>query len=219
MAHAFNGTLGTPKATRDIIIGGVLGLSGGFLWEKYLSPWAKANLALHIKDLGTWIRGRVPWINRWLGAPAAEGTDAIGHQLEDLTDLLDEAMRDWGGLRPSSVRLLPVGDSITYGDGSTEAWLNKSVAGDLREGWKSIGKIATGTGTGGAAVQFADADTDRDADYFVIGSAGTATWWQNDDVATRTDNENGFKKGGRLRRPQARRLEQRAERDLRGPRR
>ncbi|MGW2512259.1 FG-GAP-like repeat-containing protein [Streptomyces scopuliridis] len=119
VAHAFNGTLGTPKATRDIIIGGVLGLSGGFLWEKYLSPWAKANLARHIKDLGTWIRGRVPWINRWLGTPAAEGTDAIGHQLEDLTDLLDEAMRDWGGLHPS-VRLMPVGDSITYGVGSSD---------------------------------------------------------------------------------------------------
>lgn len=85
---------------------------------------------------------------------------------------------------------------IVHSDGSTEAWLNKSVAEDLREGWESIGKIATGTGTGGEAVQFADADADRDADYFVIGSAGTATWWQNDDVATRADKENGFKKVG-----------------------
>ncbi|MFF3504952.1 FG-GAP-like repeat-containing protein [Streptomyces sp. NPDC003247] len=85
---------------------------------------------------------------------------------------------------------------IVHSDGSTEAWLNASVPEDLRKGWTSIGKIATGTGTGGDAVQFADTDADRDADYFVIDTAGTATAWENDEVATRSDKENGFKKIG-----------------------
>ena len=45
ISHVFAGTLGTVEATRDIIIAGLLGLAGGFVWEKYLAPWAKANLA------------------------------------------------------------------------------------------------------------------------------------------------------------------------------
>ncbi|MFD6153040.1 FG-GAP-like repeat-containing protein [Streptomyces sp. NPDC060243] len=84
---------------------------------------------------------------------------------------------------------------IVHSDGSTEAWLNDDVAVKASGDWKSIGKIATGTGINGT-VQFADANADGDADYFVVGSAGTATWWQNDDVATRKDKENGFKKQG-----------------------
>ncbi|MEV7087585.1 FG-GAP-like repeat-containing protein [Streptomyces sp. NPDC093085] len=86
---------------------------------------------------------------------------------------------------------------VVHSDGSAEAWLNEGVAKKLGKGWKSIGKIAAGTGMeGSVTVQFADADADGDADYFVVGSAGTATWWENADVATRADKENGFKKRG-----------------------
>lgn len=85
---------------------------------------------------------------------------------------------------------------VVHSDGSTEAWINDNVAEDLGAGWDSIGKIAAGTGTGGTAVQFADADADRDVDYFIIGTDGTVTWWENDEVATRDDWENGFKSRG-----------------------
>ncbi|MBE1592371.1 GDSL-type esterase/lipase family protein [Nonomuraea angiospora] len=119
MTHTFNRTLGTPAATRDIIIAGLLGLAGGFLWEKYLAPWAKENLAAAMRKVGTWIRSRVPWVNSWLGSGAAEGADALGEQLEELEDLLNEAMRDWGGLR-TSLRVMPLGDSITYGVESSD---------------------------------------------------------------------------------------------------
>ncbi|MEE1740422.1 FG-GAP-like repeat-containing protein [Streptomyces sp. BE147] len=85
---------------------------------------------------------------------------------------------------------------VVHEDGRTEAWLNDDVAGKLGKGWTPIGKIAAGTGPGGPAVRFADFDADGDADYFVVGSAGTATVWENLDVATRPDKENGFKKVG-----------------------
>ncbi|MFJ8751655.1 GDSL-type esterase/lipase family protein [Streptomyces sp. NPDC102441] len=84
---------------------------------------------------------------------------------------------------------------IVHSNGATEAWLNNDVAVKAAGKWKSIGKIATGTGIDGT-VQFAEANADGDADYFVVGSAGTATWWANDKVATRNDKENGFKKKG-----------------------
>ncbi|WP_083473261.1 FG-GAP-like repeat-containing protein [Frankia sp. R43] len=85
---------------------------------------------------------------------------------------------------------------VVNSDGSTTAWVNDNVAEDLGAGWDSIGKIAAGTGTGGTAVQFADADADRDVDYFILGTDGTVTWWENDKVATRTDRENGFRSRG-----------------------
>ncbi|MFG2953677.1 FG-GAP-like repeat-containing protein [Streptomyces sp. NPDC048291] len=198
--HALNKTLDTPKAMRDIIIGGLLGLSGGILWEKYLSPWAKANLARHIKDLGTWIRGKVPWINNWLGASAGEGIDQLGQELEELTNLIDEATRDWGGLR--TVRLLPVGDSITYGIGSSDG---NGYRGDL---WNDldqqqldpdfVGQVKSGTmsdpdneGNRGAVINEiagpAAADAQSMRPNVVTLMAGTNDIQKDHEVATAPD--------------------------------
>ncbi|MEU9888359.1 FG-GAP-like repeat-containing protein [Sphaerisporangium sp. NPDC051011] len=117
--HGFAGDLGSKESIRDIIIGGLVGLTIGALWEKYFSPWAKTHVARAFKDVGTWIRSRVPWVDSWLGTSAAEGADHLGQQLEELEGLLDEAMRDWGGLR-TQVRVMPLGDSITYGMGDPD---------------------------------------------------------------------------------------------------
>ncbi|MFJ9736508.1 FG-GAP-like repeat-containing protein [Streptomyces sp. NPDC101166] len=119
MTNVLNNTLGTPKATSEIIIAGLIGLAGGVVWEKWIAPWAKANLADAIKRVGTWIRGRVPWLGSWFGNGIAEEADGLGHQLEELEDLLNETMRDWGGLR-TPLRVMPLGDSITYGVESSD---------------------------------------------------------------------------------------------------
>lgn len=119
MVHAFANDLGSPESIRDIIIGALLGLSIGVLWEKYLQPWARTNLPGVIKDIGTWIRSRVPWVDSWLGSRTADAADRLGTELEELEDLLDEAMRDWGGLR-TQLRVMPLGDSITAGVESTD---------------------------------------------------------------------------------------------------
>ncbi|MEU0480258.1 FG-GAP-like repeat-containing protein [Streptosporangium sp. NPDC006013] len=142
MMNAFNGTLGTPKATSEIIIGGLLGLAGGFLWEKYLAPWAKANLANAMRSVGTWVRSRVPWLDSWFGSGVANRADELGHQLEELEDLLNEAMRDWGGLRPSrpsSLRVMPLGDSITYGVESSDGnGYRDELYAYLENSWSSV---------------------------------------------------------------------------------
>ncbi|MEU6606462.1 SGNH/GDSL hydrolase family protein [Streptomyces shenzhenensis] len=117
--HGFAGDLGSPESIRDIIIGGLVGMSIGALWEKYFSPWAKTHVARAFKDVGTWIRSRVPWVDSWLGRGAADGADHLGQELEELENLLNEAMRDWGGLR-TPVRVMPLGDSITYGIGDPD---------------------------------------------------------------------------------------------------
>ncbi|MEV5409758.1 SGNH/GDSL hydrolase family protein, partial [Thermopolyspora sp. NPDC052614] len=123
VTHGFAGDLGSPEATRDIIVAGLFGLAGGVLWEKYLAPWAKGNFARAVKDIGTWIRRRVPWVESWLGRGAAEEVEAVGTQLEELEGLLNEAIREWGGLNPSnlrkSLRIMALGDSITHGAGSS----------------------------------------------------------------------------------------------------
>ncbi|MGV9386538.1 GDSL-type esterase/lipase family protein [Nonomuraea sp. NPDC003707] len=142
MMNAFNGTLGTPKATSEIIIGGLIGLAGGFLWEKYLAPWAKENFARAVQNVGTWVRSRVPWLSSWFGSGVANGADELGHQLEELEDLLNEAMRDWGGLRPSrpsALRVMPLGDSITYGVESSDGnGYRDELYAYLKDSWSSV---------------------------------------------------------------------------------
>jgi hypothetical protein len=135
MSHVFARTLGTPEATRDIIIAGILGLAGGVLWEKYLAPWAKSQLPEAIKKAGGWIRNQVPWLNRWFGSATSDAVDQFGTQLEELEGLLDEAIREWGGLRTSNLqrnlRVMALGDSITYGAGSSHGGGYRPTLGNL----------------------------------------------------------------------------------------
>ncbi|MEV6983972.1 FG-GAP-like repeat-containing protein [Sphaerisporangium sp. NPDC051017] len=142
--HGFAGTLGSKESIRDIIIAGLIGLAIGALWEKYFSPWAKDHVAKAFKNVGTWIRSRVPWVDSWLGRSAADGADHLGHELEELEGLLDEAMRDWGGLRPHpeqdiSLRVMPLGDSITYGVESSDGnGYRDELYAYLKDTWSSV---------------------------------------------------------------------------------
>lgn len=94
VTHGFAKDLGSPESIRDIIIGGLIGMSIGVLWEKYFSPWAKTHIAEAFKKVGTWIRSKVPWVDSWLGRGAAEQADHVGHELQELEELLNEAIRD-----------------------------------------------------------------------------------------------------------------------------
>ncbi|MFB7597103.1 spherulation-specific family 4 protein [Streptomyces sp. NPDC056160] len=96
--HGFDKDLGTPQATRDIIIAGLLGLAGGYTWEKYLAPWAKANLATAFKNFGNWLKAQAPGLTSRFGSTVGDGARAVGDQMTELEELLNEAMRDWGGL-------------------------------------------------------------------------------------------------------------------------
>src|SRR5690606_5564722 len=69
-------------ATRDIIIAGLLGLAGGFVWEKYLSRWAKANLATSLAKAGGWFRNQAPWLERRFGRTVAENVTQLGLRSE-----------------------------------------------------------------------------------------------------------------------------------------
>ncbi|MFK4037045.1 GDSL-type esterase/lipase family protein [Nonomuraea wenchangensis] len=122
ITHTFAGTLGTIEATRDIIIAGILGLAGGVLWEKYLAPWAKAQLATSIKKAGGWLRNQVPWLDRWFGGVVAQRVENLGGRFEELERLIAEETAAWAGVESNlqrELRIMPLGDSITYGAGSS----------------------------------------------------------------------------------------------------
>ncbi|MEV7971455.1 GDSL-type esterase/lipase family protein [Sphaerisporangium sp. NPDC088356] len=134
VTHAFAGDLGSPEATRDIIIAGILGLAGGFIWEKYLAPWAKANLAEAIKKAGIWIRSQVPWLDSWFGGVVATRVEQLGLQFQELEDLIAEETAAWAGVTSNlqrNLRIMALGDSITYGAGSSTGGGYRSTLNDL----------------------------------------------------------------------------------------
>src|SRR5690606_36580846 len=136
VSHVFAGTLGTVEATRDIIIAGLLGLAGGFVWEKYLAPWAKANLATSFAKAGGWIRNQAPWLERWFGRTVAENVTQLGLRFEsqELRELLEAELAAWAGTASNlqrNLRIMPLGDSITHGAGSSNGGGYRPMLNDL----------------------------------------------------------------------------------------
>ena len=136
VSHVFAGTLGTVEATRDIIIAGLLGLAGGFVWEKYLAPWAKANLSTALAKAGGWIRNQSPWLQRWFGRGVAENVAQLGMRFEsqELRELLEAELAAWAGVASNlqrSLRIMPLGDSITHGAGSSHGGGYRPMLNDL----------------------------------------------------------------------------------------
>jgi len=95
IVHAIDKDLKTPKAWADILLKTLGGAIAGGVWEKYFSPWAKANLAGYFKKAGTWLINNVPWLNARFGSAAGTAAEETGTMMEELNRALEEAMADW----------------------------------------------------------------------------------------------------------------------------
>jgi hypothetical protein len=60
--HYWDEDLGTADAWTDILIKTVAGALGGYLWEKYASPFFKSSLPAYWGNLGRWLQTAAPCI-------------------------------------------------------------------------------------------------------------------------------------------------------------
>ncbi|GAA1956524.1 FG-GAP-like repeat-containing protein [Catenulispora subtropica] len=107
------------------------------------------------------------WLNR--GGDTAGGWWSIGQIATGLTS------------DPTKVRIADIdGDGYAdytqiNADGSLNTWQNQG--GDGHGGWKSLGRIATGTTTNADAVQLTDFNGDTHADYLRTNTNGSIEAW------------------------------------------
>jgi hypothetical protein len=128
IVHGIDGDLRTPSAWVDIIVKTLVAAVGGALWEKYLSPFAKANLPGAFKNIGNWLIARAPGLGSWFGASASTAVESVGETWIEMELLLGPALQaadaaipqpvlrrirlGWGAVRggvqhgPGAIRLL-----------------------------------------------------------------------------------------------------------------
>ncbi|MFJ2158024.1 FG-GAP-like repeat-containing protein, partial [Streptomyces sp. NPDC087856] len=130
--HAIDKDLSTPQAAADIIVKTLVGAVGGYAWEKWASPFAKTYLPTAFKDIGGWLVNKAPWLSSRFGSALGNGAEAAGQQFVELEEFIAAELAAWRSTNATSVpplRILPFGDSITYGIGSSTT---SSYRGDLQ---------------------------------------------------------------------------------------
>ncbi|MFB9682403.1 FG-GAP-like repeat-containing protein [Streptosporangium vulgare] len=92
---------------------------GPGVWEKYLSGWVQANGPALMRALGNTLvkAGRGLW---WFGSTVVNGVTWLGGFLIDNAVALAEALQRGARARWQDLRVMPLGDSITYGLESTD---------------------------------------------------------------------------------------------------
>ncbi|MFF8035966.1 GDSL-type esterase/lipase family protein [Streptomyces sp. NPDC016626] len=125
LATAFKGDPITGEVWAEALGNGVLGAIGSAFWGEVVAPWAKTGrLADMFRALATAIekvgKSLAAWAPSWV--PALSST--TGQSLEDVANailgkLLEAARRRGWETAASDFRLMPLGDSITFGKGST----------------------------------------------------------------------------------------------------
>ncbi|MEU8844470.1 FG-GAP-like repeat-containing protein [Streptomyces roseus] len=111
------------------------------------------------------------WLNRGGDPAGANGWQGLGRVATGLTNDRNRVrFADFDGDGKADYILINT-------DGSVEVYLNQG--GDPGNGWKHLGKVATGTTNDATKVRFADWDGDGRTDYLVFDNGGGVTAYLN----------------------------------------
>ncbi|MFD4918738.1 FG-GAP-like repeat-containing protein [Streptomyces virginiae] len=111
------------------------------------------------------------WLNRGGDPAGANGWQGIGKVASGLTNDRNRVrFADFDGDGKADYTLINT-------DGSVEVYLNQG--GDPGNGWKHLGKVASGTTNDATKVRFADWDGDGRSDYMVFNDSGALSVFLN----------------------------------------
>lgn len=103
---------------------GVVGGALGAAWDGGAKEWLTEKLRPLMKQIGNQIAGLATSIAGWAGQAAAEAVDWAGGQISAMSNIvvskiLEVARRSGLSATVAKIRLMPLGDSITHGIGSS----------------------------------------------------------------------------------------------------
>ncbi|NUK01368.1 hypothetical protein HRW23_30040 [Streptomyces lunaelactis] len=117
----------------------VAGLGAG-AWQKWLQPCAKANMHTVLQKAGEAVSDAGAAVAKWAGAGITKGAAAVAGFLEGASAIIWEKMlaaarkAGFEVLAASDLRVMPLGDSITYGVGSPTKSSYRSALWDRLDG-------------------------------------------------------------------------------------
>ncbi|MEV6794078.1 FG-GAP-like repeat-containing protein [Streptomyces sp. NPDC051320] len=126
-AQFTNTSIGTGQQLANAFAGAMIATLGGTLWGKVLGPWASANLRSVMGTIANAVSRTVAAAATWLGSTTAAAATAAASVLTSIGGSIWNALTaaaEAAGLAsltsPNTLRVLPFGDSITYGYQSSD---------------------------------------------------------------------------------------------------
>ncbi|WP_410672269.1 FG-GAP-like repeat-containing protein [Amycolatopsis sp. cmx-4-68] len=114
------------EAVVNAVFGALGGGNGGFLWEKYLGPWAAQAAGKVFAKLGGALSTFIEWARSVWGSIVGVGGGTVAAVVVKVGKAIARKFPEVAGrlgLRSlttqNSLRILPLGDSITFGTGSS----------------------------------------------------------------------------------------------------
>ncbi|MFC5826177.1 GDSL-type esterase/lipase family protein [Nonomuraea insulae] len=115
--QAVDDQLNDPKAWAASLVNALAFAAGGAAWEAGIGKWAKTALPGHIKWLGEALVALGQKLGSWWNTFAAYCRSAGQFVMDVASDIADQVSRI---RRPATLRVMPLGDSITYGVQSSD---------------------------------------------------------------------------------------------------
>jgi lysophospholipase L1-like esterase len=132
ITQAIDGTLGDPLQWGVTLLKAVSAAVGGYVWEQWAKNWFTNSLPGIAKNIADWIKlqARTAWA--WMPTTLTGAISSAADFFSAVAQRLPDAAA-WLVAHPTSnsstLRILPFGDSITYGIGSSTT---SSYRGDLQ---------------------------------------------------------------------------------------
>ncbi|MDN0200770.1 hypothetical protein [Streptomyces sp. S.PNR 29] len=116
LAAVFKGEEINADVWGEAVANGVISAVGAAAWGRWIAPWAKVGgLADVFRKTADAVRAAGRQIERWAAALVGDGIDGVGTVI--YAKLLEAARRLGWSTAAGDLRVMPLGDSITFGQG------------------------------------------------------------------------------------------------------